>query len=129
MTWQPIAAGANGLIYYAFHRICMATDGAERDECLRRAAAAAAEVKARMVLILSEPGPKVESAPKGIVCRTWRSAPGVVTLLVVNTTREAVSGTVTLADGLPPQTVELPPLGHVFIEITTEKRCGEVIGK
>ena len=43
----------------------------------------------------------------------------MTTLLAVNTTREAVSGTVTLADGLPPQTVELPALGYVFIEITT----------
>ena len=119
MTWQPIAAGANGLIYYAFHRICMATKGAERDECLRRAAVAAAEVKAKMPILLSKPGPVVLSAPKGMVCRTWRSAPGVTTLLAVNTTREAVSGTVTLADGLPPQAVELPALGHVFIEITT----------
>ena len=129
MTWQPIAAGANGLIYYAFHRICMATKGAERDECLRRAAVAAAEVKAKMPILLSKPGPVVLSAPKGMVCRTWCSAPGVTTLLAANTTRKAVSGTVTLADGLPPQAVELPPLGHVFIEITTEKRCGEVIGK
>ena len=90
---------------------------------------AAAEVKARMALILSEPGPKVESAPKGMVCRTWRMVDGKVTLLAANTTRKAVSGMVMLADGLPPQTVELPPLGHVFIEITTEKRRGEVIGK
>ena len=129
MTWQPIAVGANGLIYFAFHRICMATEGAEREECLRRAVAAADEVKARMALILSEPGPKVESAPKGMVCRTWRMVDGKVTLLAANTTRKAVSGMVMLADGLPPQTVELPPLGHVFIEITTEKRRGEVIGK
>ena len=121
MTWQPIAAGANGLIYYAFHRICMATKGAEREECLRRAAVAAEEVKARMSLILSDPGPKVESVPQGMVCRTWASAPGHVTLLAANATRNPVSGTVTLV-GLPPQTVELPPLGHIFIEITSTEK-------
>ena len=121
MTWQPIAAGANGLIYYAFHRICMATKGAEREECLRLAAVAAAEVKARMPLILSDPGPKVESTPQGMVCRTWATAPGRVTLLVANSTRNPVSGTVTLA-GFPPQSIELPPLGHVFIDIVPEKR-------
>ena len=120
MTWQPIAAGANGLVYYAFHRICMATKGAEREECLRLAALAAKEVKARIPLLLSDPGPKVESAPQGTVCRTWASAPGRVTLLVANSTRDAVSGTVTLA-GLPPQMVELAPIGHVFIEIETTK--------
>ena len=120
MTWQPIAAGANGLVYYAFHRICMATKGAEREECLRLAALAAKEVRAKIPLLLSDPGPKVESAPQGMVCRTWASAPGRVTLLVANSTRDAVSGTVTLA-GLPPQTVELAPIGHVFIEIETTK--------
>ena len=122
MTWQPIAAGVNGLIYYAFHRICMATEGAERDEYLRRAAAAAAEVKARMAIILSEPGPKVESAPKGMVCRTWRTADGKVTLLAANTTRRALVGTVAFAGGLASQTVELSPLGHKFIEITSTKK-------
>ena len=122
MTWQPIAAGANGLIYYAFHRICMATKGAERDECLRRAAAAAAEVKAKMHILLSAPGPDVLSVPKGMVCRTWRTADGKVTLLAANTTRKDVTGAVALADGLPPQAVELPPLGHVFVEITSTEK-------
>ena len=121
MTWQPIAAGANGLVYYAFHRICMATKGPERDECLRLAAAAAAEVKAKMPILLSEPGPSVLSAPEGMVCRTWRTADGKVTILAANTTRKDVAGAVALADGLPPQTVALPPLGHVFIDIATGK--------
>ena len=120
MSWQPIAAGANGLIYYAFHRICQATKGAERDEYIRRSAVAAAEVTARIPLILSDPGPKVESAPQGAVCRTWSPAPGRVTLLAANATRKPVSGMVTLA-GLPPQSIELPPIGHVFIDIAIEK--------
>ena len=120
MSWQPIAAGANGLVYYAFHRICQATKGAERNEYIRRSAVAAAEVKARIPLILSDPGPKVESAPQGAVCRTWASAPGRVTLLAANATRNPVSGMVTLA-GLPPQSIELPPIGHVFIDIAIEK--------
>ncbi len=120
MSWQPIAAGANGLVYYAFHRICQATKGAEREEYIRRSAVAAAEVKARIPLILSDPGPKVESAPQGAVCRTWSPAPGRVTLLAANATRKPVTGTVTLA-GLPPQSIELPPLGHVFIDIAIEK--------
>ena len=122
MTWQPIAAGANGLIYYAFHRICMATKGLERDDCLRLAAAAAAEVKAKEHILLSEPGPKVESSPEGLVCRTWRAADGKVTLLAANTTRKAVSGAVALADGLLPHPIELPPLGHLFIEITSTEK-------
>ena len=125
LTWQPIAAGANGLIYFSFSCIVHnVTEVAERDEYLRRVSAAASEVKAKMPVLLSEPGPAVLSVPEGMVCRTWRSSPGVTTLLVANMTRQAVAGTVTLADGLPPQTVELPPIGHVFIEVKSEKAAG-----
>jgi hypothetical protein len=74
-----------------------------------------------MPLLLSDPGPAVLSVPKGMVCRTWRTADGKVTLLAANATRTAVAGTVELADGLLPQSVELPPLGHVFIDIATGK--------
>lgn len=119
MTWQPIAAGANGLIYYAFHRICMGAKPKERAEFLRRVSVAASEVKERMQLILSDPGPEVESVPHGAVCRTWASAPGRVTLLAANSTRGSVSGKVTLV-GMPPQFIKLPPLGHVFIDVANE---------
>ena len=76
---------------------------------------------AKMPILLSDPGPAVLSVPKGMACRTWRVADGKVALLAANTTRTAVAGPVALADGLPPQTVELPPLGHVFIDIATGK--------
>ena len=114
MTWQPIAAGANGLFYYAFHRICNGARPAERDEYLRRTARVAAEVKERMPILLSDPGPKVESAPKGSICRTWRLAGGRVVLLVANSTRRDVTGTVVLSE-LPSQPVNIPQLGHVFV--------------
>ena len=117
MTWQSIAAGANGIVYYAFHRICMGAKGDERDEYLRRTAAAAAEVRERIPLLLSDPGPSVVSAPDGAVCRTWRTASGDIALLVANATREEVAGEVALADGLPPKRIVLPPLGHAFVTI------------
>ena len=120
MTWQSIAAGANGLIYYAFHRICLGAKSEERVEFLRRVAVAATEVKERIPLILSDPGPEVESVPQGVLCRTWISAPGRITLLAANSTRDPVSGVVTFC-GMPPQSIELPPLGHVFIEVANEK--------
>ena len=120
MTWQSIAAGANGLIYYAFHRICLGAKPDERAEFLRRVTVAAAEVKERIPLILSDPGPEAESVPHGALCRTWMSAPGRVTLLAANSTRNPVSGVVTFC-GMPPQSIELPPLGHVFIEVANKK--------
>ncbi len=117
MTWQAIAAGANGIVYYAFHRICMGAKGEERDEYLRRVVAVANEVRDCMSLLLSDPGPAAVSAPEGAVCRTWRAASGDIALLAANATREEVVGEVSLAEDLPPQPIDLPPLGHLFITI------------
>ena len=117
MTWQSIAAGANGVVYYAFHRICMGAKGEERDEYLRRVVAVANEVRDRMPLLLSDPGPAVVSVPEGAVCRTWRAASGAIALLAANATREEVAGEVSLAEDLPPQPIDLPPLGHLFVTI------------
>lgn len=117
MTWQAIAAGANGIVYYAFHRICKGVAPDVRDEYLRRVVAVAAEVRDRMPILLSDPGPAVVSAPEGAVCRTWRTASGDIALLAANATREPVAGEVSLAADMPPRRIALPPLGHVFLTL------------
>lgn len=114
MTWQAIAAGANGIFYYAFHRICMGAPPEMRDDYLRRVADAASEVREMMPVLLSEPGPAVVSAPDGAVCRSWRTSPGEVVVLAANTTRGEVAGAVTLAGGASAE-ISLPPLGHSFL--------------
>ena len=115
MTWQAIAAGANGIFYYAFHRICMGAKGEERDDYLRRVADAAAEVKNMMPVLLSEPGPAILAVPEGMVCRTWRTAPGEIAILAANATREPVEGQVSISGGFAPQPISLPPLGHELL--------------
>ncbi len=120
MTWQAIANGANGVIYYAFHRICMGAKPPERDDYLRRAALAGAEVREKMPVLLSKPGPAILSAPVGAVCRSWRTSPKQVTVLAVNTTDGDVSGAITLAGEHSPLPVAIPPLGHVFLTVNTK---------
>ena len=118
MTWQAIADGANGVIYYAFHRLCMGAPPEKRDEYLRRVADAGAEVRDMMSVLVSEPGPAILSTPDGIVCRSWRTESGEVTLLAANATRDEVKGSVAL-DGGASADISLHPLGHIFVTVVT----------
>ena len=124
MTWQAIANGANGVIYYAFHRLCMGAPPEKRDEYLQRVAAVGHEVRSQMETLLCEPGPPVVSAPDGMVCRTWRKLGGGTVLLAANTTRDEVSGRAILAGGTV-TSITLPPLGHLFTTVTDQQDEGE----
>ena len=62
--------------------------------------------------MLADPGPAVERCPEGIVARTWRTPDGKVHILVCNTLREPVSGTVSF--GGQSLAVDLPPMGVDF---------------
>ena len=115
MTWQPIAAGANGLIYYSFFDIHDANRGWPREVVEQKwceVCTIAREVKAKEAVLLSEPGPAVARCPDGVVARTWRTADGRVHLLACNTLREKVSGKV--AFGGLELDVDLPPMGVLF---------------
>jgi hypothetical protein len=115
MTWQPIAAGANGLIYYSFFDIHDANRGWPKelvDQKWREVCRVANEVKAKEDVLLADPGPAVERCPEGIVARTWRTPDGKVHVLVCNTLREPVSGTVSFG-GLS-LAVDLPQMGVDF---------------
>ena len=110
MTWQAIACGANGIIYYYFEDAYRR--GGTKEENERRWAdicAVAHEVKEKEVVLLSEPGPAVAYVPEDLVCRTWKTAEGKVHLLVCNTTRTAVKGSVSI--GGIPNSIDLPPIG------------------
>lgn len=122
MTWQPIAAGANGLIYYSFFDIHDENRGWPselREQKWREICAIAREVKAKEDVLLAEPGPTVARCPSGIVARTWRTADGHVHLLACNTLREAVSGVVAFGDVA--LDLELPPLGVLFKDFQVNK--------
>lgn len=119
MTWQAIASGANGVIFYAFHRLCMGAPPDKRDEYLHRVIAAGKEVRSRMDTLLSDPGPAILSTPDGAVCRTWRTPDGNAVLLAANATCGEVSGRVAIAGGASAD-IALPPLGHLFVTVVTQ---------
>ena len=110
MSWQAIAGGANGLIY--FHFKDLRYNGATKEENERRWAdicAVAWEVKKHEAVLLAEPGPAVEEVPEGLVCRTWRTADGKVHYLVCNTERKPIKGRIRIGGNL--QDIALPPIG------------------
>ncbi len=115
MTWQPIAAGANGLVYYSFFDIHAPNRGWSKGivrQKWQEVCDVAREVKAKEDVLLSEPGPRVTDLPKNLVARTWRTKDGRTHLLVCNTRRESVSGT--LSVGGKDVSVELEPMGVKF---------------
>ena len=100
MSWQCVAAGANGLVYYSYFDLfkMQARDPFEKrwaDVC-----AMAEEVKRYIPVILSvEPAPAVTcDGPASVETRVWRSGPEVY-LLVVNGSAEPVTATVAVAGG------------------------------
>ena len=110
MSWQAIAGGANGLIYFYFEDV--RRRGATKEENERRWAdicAVAWEVKKHEAVLLAEPGPAVEEVPEGMVCRTWRTADGKVHYLVCNTERKPLKGRIRIGSHL--QDINLPPIG------------------
>ena len=94
MNWQQIAAGANGLIGYAYHAIYRDTKSEdERERYLDIVHSTGRQVAAHIPILLEDPGCAILSLPKGLVGRTWRHE-GRDVMLVCNVTRETVSGTV-----------------------------------
>ena len=110
MTWQAIAGGSNGIIYYYFEDAYRR--GKTPEEKARRWADVCAvvhEVKEHETVLLSEPGPVPADVPDGIVCRTWRTADGKVHYLVCNTARKPLKGSIRIGGDL--QDIDLPPIG------------------
>lgn len=122
MCYQAIAAGANGLISFDM----AGTTRKDKDGTtgFARTVEIYREIGSHVDLFLSDPGPSVKSAPAGAIVRTWRREDGSVSALVVNTTRDALSGKM-VCGGLPERTVELPPLGYGILNITGENPRGE----
>lgn len=111
MTWQAVAAGANGIVFYSFH------DLLKRDNWPKERVAGgwenvcevAREVKAKELVLLSEPGPAPEAGSPDVVCRTWRMDDGMVHLLVCNMTDKCVETRVRVGERVVP--FSLRPIG------------------
>jgi hypothetical protein len=88
MTWQSIAGGANGIIYYAYHHLSEPHEDPEDAfvPAWTRTKAAAAEVKKYEDVLLSAEKPIVVSgATEAIAVRAWRHE-NCDYLLIVNCT-------------------------------------------
>ena len=131
MTWQPIAAGANGLIPYSFHDMRGRTSGEEFAAIWKIVCDVMAGVKAHLDVLLSPPGPAVHGAPEGLAVRTWNQD-GRVWLLACNKTRLPLAASLRL-DGLyrnarcsigsgvacsgETVAVDLPPIGFALVSL------------
>ena len=86
MSWQMIACGANGLIYYAFHNI-RANSGADYERNWSAVKTVAAEIARHIDIFLAEPGSSlacnIDEAKLPV--RTWRRG-GKTFVLAVNAT-------------------------------------------
>ena len=112
MTWQSIAGGANGIVYYAYQHLSEPHDDPNDDfaHAWPRTKAAAAEVKKYEDVLLSAGEPIVISgATEDVAARTWRCG-GDAYLLVVNCTTNAQSVVLTLSERTgAPSAVDLGP--------------------
>ena len=130
MSWQFIANGGNGLIYYTFERLIDEGGRHWEDYCT-----VAREVKSLEYILLSEPAPNATSYPELMSGRAW-SHGGKTYLLVVNENERSRSADLTLSKrfldvtalkNLPTATrvalngnrlhVEMEPLGVAMLEL------------
>ena len=132
MTWQYLAAGANGIMYYSFNTLRDFAKGADFEAKWAELKEIAAEVKSfEKVFLSDEDAPAVSGMTESVGARAWRHD-GNVWLLVVNATRRpqkvrlaldcAVSGPVRPIFGTKPSLIgtssfacDLKPLECVFV--------------
>ncbi|MBR4652790.1 MAG: hypothetical protein IKO72_05460 [Kiritimatiellae bacterium] len=132
MTWQYLAAGANGIMYYSFNTLRDFAKGADFEAKWTELKEIAAEVKSfEKVFLSDEDAPVVSGMTESVGARAWRHD-GNVWLLVVNATRRpqkvrlaldcAVSGPVRSIFGTKPSPIgtssfacDLKPLECVFV--------------
>ena len=87
MTWQQIAAGANGIFFYSYGQLLnnCRNEGELHKYFDEITVPVAREVKDMTHILLMEPGPQVEKVPPRTMVRTWSDADGAVFALVCNT--------------------------------------------
>lgn len=100
MSWQCIAEGSNGLLWYAYNCYLKFTKSKEeRDRCWLDVCTVASEVRRHADMMLSvEPAPKATCGDKRVLLRVWRYEDRIW-LLVCNTEDVPVSAEVSF-DGV-----------------------------
>jgi hypothetical protein len=96
MTWQMIASGANGLIYYAFHQM-RRNSGKDFPAYWSAVKSVAADVARFADVLVSDPGPdaKANLPPHQLPVRTWRKGNDLF-VLAVNATGKPVDAELSL---------------------------------
>ena len=100
MTWQAIAGGANGIVYYAFQHLYEKHDDpadAFAPAWARTKAVEKKKKKYENVLLSDEEPPQVIGATESVAVRAWRHD-GDMYLLAVNCTTNAQTATLTLPE-------------------------------
>ena len=141
MFWQAIAAGANGLMPYAYHAMLKNLAPEEFDKAMDDVVSVMRSVKKREKLILSMPGTTATTDAKKLFCRTWQGENGDEWLLVANANRKRISASVKLGKAFgavicedDPAAVSaspcglevrLNPLSSVFVKLKKPKANGK----
>ena len=117
MTWQSVAGGANGLVYYSFFNIFDGEREPLRGQIFSFVCKVAQEVRDREAILLSPClPPEIRHVPEGMAARAWRTEAGETWLLVCNATRQARTGRVEV-DGCAALDLALKPIEVVFRRI------------
>ena len=98
MSWQCIASGANGLVYYSFSAIQKEAHGLPFAKAWADICKVGEEVRRYIPVLLSiEPAPTVVGAPAAWGVRIWRKD-GATWLLVVNAQDKTDAAELTLSE-------------------------------
>lgn len=112
MSWQFIAAGANGLIYYTYGTLHRPTNKTPFDKAWADVCAAADEVRRYIPVMLSvEEPPIVSSVPAAWGVRVWRKDGGVY-LLLVNAQDKSDTAELTFSEDVAEVAAEFGPLAQ-----------------
>lgn len=99
MTWQSIAGGANGIVYYAYHTLSAAQTCPDDTFASRweRVKSAASEVKQYEDVILSDEPVALSCDVGAVAARAWRHE-GLTYLLAVNCTTNAQTAAISFPE-------------------------------
>lgn len=111
MSWQCIAAGANGLIYYSYGTIIKKNSATPFEKAWADVCTAASEIKRYIPVMLSvEPVPEVSNVPPELSVRIWRKD-GELYLLVVNAQNASTSTELKLSEKFSSVSTEFGAIG------------------
>lgn len=100
MTWQAIAGGANGIVYYAYHGLTKNEKRKPFKESWGECCRVGEEVKRFFPVLLADPAEDftVSGAPEHLGWRAWKQGDKIV-LLLVNATREKMEVKLSISKG------------------------------